>query len=107
MTVRFWSLPNWAKVVTSFKNINDSTNSIVKISQTADKPLTYFTKKVNGVITGVVNAPKGTVDILESGACQDGVCGVVNDIGVYADDLIYPRNQCCNYGGQGSSFCWL
>ena len=45
------------------KNINDSTDNMVKISETADKTLTYVTK-VTGVSTGAAGAAKGTVDIM-------------------------------------------
>ena len=47
----FWSFPGWARVVQTVKNINDSTDNMVKISETADKTLTYVTK-VTGVSTG-------------------------------------------------------
>ena len=81
-----WSLPRWARVVQTVKNINDSTDNMVKISETADKTLTYVTK-VTGVSTGAAGAAKGTVDMLEAVACQDGLCAVVSGIGVCADGL--------------------
>ena len=59
---------------------------MVRISDTADKTLTYVTK-VTGVSTGAAGAEKGTVDMLEAIACQDGVCAVVSGIGVCADGL--------------------
>lgn len=37
-----------------------------------------------GVSTG---AAKGTVDMLEAVACQDGICAVISSIGVCADGL--------------------
>ena len=46
----FWSIPGWARVVQTVKNINDSTDNMVKISETADKTLTYVTK-VTGIST--------------------------------------------------------
>ena len=82
----FWSFPGWARVVQTVKNVNDSTDNMVKISETADKTLTYVTK-VTGVSTGAAGAAKGTVDMLEAVACQDGVCAVVSGIGVCADGL--------------------
>jgi hypothetical protein len=86
MMIIFWSLPGWTRLVTTVKNINDSTDNMVKISETADKTLTYLTK-VTGVSTGAAGAAKGTVDLLEAVACQDGVCAVVSGIGVCADGL--------------------
>ena len=68
------------------KNVNDSTDNMVKISEIADKTLTYVTK-VTGASTGAAGAAKGTVDMLESIVCQDGVCTVVSGIGVCADGL--------------------
>ena len=67
--ITFWSAPGWARIVKTLKNINDSTDNMVKISEKADKRLTYVTK-VTGVSTGAAGAAKGTVDML----CQDGVC---------------------------------
>ena len=81
-----WSIPGWTRVVQTVKNINDSTDNMVKISETADKTLTYVTK-VTGVSTGVAGAAKGTVDMLEALACQDAVSAVVSGIGVCADGL--------------------
>ncbi len=82
----FWSIPGWTRAVQKVKNINDSTDSMVRISDTADKTLTYVTK-VTGVSTGAAGAAKETVDMLEAIACQDGVCAVVSGIGVCADGL--------------------
>lgn len=45
-----WSLPSWARLVQTIKNINDFIDNIVKISETVDKTLTYVTK-VKGVST--------------------------------------------------------
>ena len=84
--ILFWSLPGWGRVVSTINNINDSTNNMVRITETADKSLTYVTK-VTGVSTGTAGAAKGTVDMLEAIACQDGVCAVVSGIGVCADGL--------------------
>jgi hypothetical protein len=76
----FWSVLGWTRIVQTVKNVNDSTDNMVKISETADKTLTYVTK-VTGVSTG---AAKGTVDMLEAVACQDGVSG----ISVCADGIV-------------------
>lgn len=78
-----WSIPGWTRVVQTVKNLNDSSDNLVKISETADKTLTYVTK-ITGVSTG---AAKGTVDMLEAVACQDGICAAVSGIGVCADGL--------------------
>lgn len=91
MILVFWSVPGWSRVVTTVKNSNNSTDNMVKISETADKTLTYVTK-VTGVSVGSAGAAKGTVDMLEAvacqdGVCQDGVCAVVSGIGVCADGL--------------------
>jgi len=82
----FWSVPGWSYVVGTIKNINQSTDNMVKISKTADKTLTYVTK-VTGVSTGAAGAAKGTVDMLEAVACQDGICAIVSGVGVCADGL--------------------
>ena len=81
-----WSFPGWTRVVQTIKNINNSTDNIMKISETADKTLTYVTK-ITGVSTGAAGTAKGTVDMLEAVACQDSVSAVVSGIGVYADGL--------------------
>jgi hypothetical protein len=59
---------------------------MVKISATTSKTLTYVTK-VTGVSTGAAEAAKGTVDMLEAIACQDGICAIISGIGVCADSL--------------------
>lgn len=51
----FWSVLGWTRIVQTVKNINDSTDNMVKISETADKTLTYVTK-VTGVSTGAAGA---------------------------------------------------
>lgn len=86
MAIIFWSVPGWTRVVTVVKNINNSTDNMVKISEAADNTLTYVTK-VTGVSTGAAGAAKGTVDMLEAVACQDGICAVVSGIGICADGL--------------------
>lgn len=82
----FWTIPGFKAAFSAISNINKSTDNMVKISETADKTLTYVTK-ITGVSTGAAGAAKGTVDILEAVACQDGVCAVVSGIGVCADGL--------------------
>jgi hypothetical protein len=81
-----WSIPGWLAAVNTVKNINAASDKMVKIGETADKTLTYVTK-VTGVSTGAAGAAKGTVDMMEAIACQDGVCAVVSGIGVCADGL--------------------
>jgi hypothetical protein len=63
--ILFWSLPGWSRVVITIKNINDSTDKIVKISEIVDKTLTYVTK-VTGISTGAAGAAKGTEYMLEA-----------------------------------------
>lgn len=86
MTIIFWSVPGWAMVLNIVKNINNSTDNMVKISSTADQTLTYVTK-VAGATTGAAVEAKGSVDMLEALACQDGVCALISGIGVCADGL--------------------
>lgn len=76
----------FTRVIKTINHINDSSDKLVRISKTADKTLTYVTK-VTGVSTGAAGAAKGTLDVLEALACQDGVCALVGTIGVCADGL--------------------
>nr|ULD15991.1 hypothetical protein [Cylindrotheca closterium] len=78
-----WSFPGWTRVVQIVKNINDSTDNMVKISETTDKTLTYVTKVI-GMSTGTA---KGTVDFVDAVVCQDGVCDIVRGVGVCADGI--------------------
>lgn len=39
-----WSFPGWTRVVQTVKNINNSTENRLKMSETADKTLIYVTK---------------------------------------------------------------
>jgi hypothetical protein len=66
--------------------LNDSVNTIVAFPEKVDKTFTYITK-ITGATTGAAGAAKGTVDLAEALACQDGVCAVVSAIGVVADGL--------------------
>jgi hypothetical protein len=69
----FLSLLDFKYVILTVKNINHSTDNMVKISETADKILTYVTK-VTGVSTGDAGTTKRIVDMLEAIVCQDGIC---------------------------------
>jgi hypothetical protein len=95
--ILFWSFPGRARLVTTIKNGNESTDNLVKISEMADKTLTDVTK-VTAISTGVSGAAKGTVDILEAVACQDVVC---------ADGLSIDTSFLPNYRGNSSSVCRL
>ena len=66
--------------------LNRNVDKIINIPDAADKTFTYITK-VTGATTGAAGAAKGTVDLAEAIACQDGVCAVVSGIGVIADGL--------------------
>ena len=80
------SFPGLTRLVQTVKNINHSTDNMVKISKTADKTFTYVNKST-GVSTFETGAVKGTVDVLEAVACQDGICAVVSGIAICADGL--------------------
>lgn len=82
----FWSVPSWARVIQTVKNVNDSTDNLVKISETADKTLTYVTK-VTGVSTGTAGVGRGSVDMLKAIVCQYGVCAAVSILEACADTL--------------------
>jgi len=79
-------IPGWTRFVKTIKNINDASDSVVKITETTDKTLTYVTK-VTGVSCGTSGIAKGSVDVMEAIACQDGLCAVVSAVGVGADAL--------------------
>ena len=66
--------------------INENANKIINLPTEADKTFTYVTK-VTGATTGAAGAAKGTVDLAEAIACQDGICAFVSAVGVAADGL--------------------
>ena len=78
------------KVVTFVPNkliaINENVNKMINLPTTADKTFTYVTK-VSGATTGAAGVAKGSVDLAEAIACQDGVCAFVSAVGVAADGL--------------------
>ena len=78
------------KVITYVPNkiiaINNNVNKIINLPTAADKTFTYFTK-VTCATTGAAGAAKGTLDLTESIAYQDGICAFVLAIGVAADSL--------------------
>ena len=80
------SILGWARISRTVQNINNSTDNLLRVSERADKTLTYITK-LTGVSTGAAGAAKGTVDVIEAVACADGVCAVVSGVGVCADCL--------------------
>ena len=66
--------------------INENVNKMINLPTTADKTFTYVTK-VSGATTGAAGVAKGSVDLAEAIACQDGVCAFVSAVGVAADGL--------------------
>ncbi len=66
--------------------INNSVDQMIGISDKVDKTFTYVSKIV-GATTGSAGAAKGSVDLVEALACQDGICAVVSAVGVAADGL--------------------
>ena len=66
--------------------INENANKIINLPTEADKTFTYITK-VTGATTGAAGAAKGTIDLTEAIACQDGICAFVSAVGVAADGL--------------------
>lgn len=43
--------------------------------------------KITGATTGAAGLAKGSVDVAEALACQDGVCAFVSSVGCFADTL--------------------
>jgi hypothetical protein len=66
--------------------INKNVDKVISLPENANKTFTYITK-VTGATTGAAGAAKGSVDLAEAIACQDGICAVVSAIGVAADGL--------------------
>jgi hypothetical protein len=66
--------------------INENVNRIINLPTNADKTFTYVTK-LTGATTGAAGAAKGTVDLAEAIACQNGICAFVSAVGVAADGL--------------------
>lgn len=66
--------------------INQNVDKLIALPENADKTFTYITK-VTGATTGAAGAAKGSVDLAEAIACQDGVCAFVSAVGVAADGL--------------------
>lgn len=84
--MRYSIIPGWNRLIQNIRNINNSTDNLVKVSETADKTSTYVTKVI-GVSTGAVGTAKGTVDMLEALACQDDISALISGVGVCADSL--------------------
>jgi hypothetical protein len=66
--------------------INKNVNKIVEFPDKVDKTFTYFTK-ITGATTGVAGVAKGSTDLIEAIACQDGICAFISGVGVVADGL--------------------
>jgi len=80
-------LPIIKKVVLFVPNkliaINNNVNKIINFPEAADKTFTYITK-VTGATSGAAGLAKGSVDLAEAIACQDGICAFVSAVGVTA-----------------------
>ena len=68
------------------KAINTLLESPTGIKDSADKGFEYATKMI-GATTGAAGVGKGSIDVAEALACQDGVCAFVSSVGVCADTL--------------------
>jgi len=66
--------------------INKFVEGIIEIPEKVDKTYIVVTK-VTGVTIGATGVGKGTADLIEAIACQDGICATVSAIGVCADCL--------------------
>jgi hypothetical protein len=60
-------------------SISNNVNKVINLPETADKTFTYVTK-VTGATTGAAGVAKGSADLVEAIACQDGICAVVSTI---------------------------
>lgn len=83
-------LPILKKVIMFIPNklvtINNNVDKIINLPNRADKTFTYITK-VTGATTGAAGAAKGSADLIEAIACQDGICAFISAVGVAADGL--------------------
>ena len=59
MKIILWSFPGWSRVAQTVKNVNELTDNLVKISETADKDKTLMhISKVTGASTGSTGVAK-------------------------------------------------
>ena len=56
--------------------INQSVEKAISLPDKVDKTFTYVTK-VTGAITGSAGLGKGSVDLVEAIACNDGICAFI------------------------------
>lgn len=68
-----FSFPGWTRLIQTIKNINDSSDNIVKITEKTNSALTVVTKTM-GVTAGSTEIAKSSADLIEALACKDGVC---------------------------------
>ena len=66
--------------------INKNLNKLITFPDKVGNTFTYVTK-VTGATTGIAGAAKGSVDLAEAIACQDGICAFISAVGVAADGL--------------------
>jgi hypothetical protein len=67
-------------------SINKSVDKIISFPESTEKTFVFVTK-LTGVTTGAAGVAKGSVDLIEAIACQDGICAAISGIGVLADSL--------------------
>ena len=68
------------------KSINSALEAGTTIKDSATKGFEYTTK-ITGATTGSSGLAKGTVDVAEAIACQDGICAFISTVGCAADAL--------------------
>ena len=73
-------------VLNNLISINNFIDRTLEFTDKIDKIYVYVTK-ITGATTGSVGLAKGSADLIEALACQDGICATVSAIGVTADTL--------------------
>lgn len=74
------------KIYNSFVQINVKSATLTGVGDKLSDGAKVVTK-VTGATTGAAGFAKGSVDVVEAIACQDGICATISSIGCVADAL--------------------
>lgn len=87
MAFGFNTLKNFSlKIYNGLVNINKVSVGVSGVGDKLSEGAKIVTK-VTGATTGAAGLAKGSVDVAEALACQDGVCAFVSSVGCLADTL--------------------
>jgi hypothetical protein len=76
----------FVQIVNGIVNVNINAQSVVGVGDKLSNGAKVVTK-ISGATTGAAGLAKGSVDVVEALACNDGLCFFISSVGCAADTL--------------------